>query len=147
MQNILVALDDNEYSKILINQAIALAEKSSSKLWFIHVTAPEPDFVGYDAGPQFTRDERAQEIKSEHVWIQEMADLAKAKNIDCEGLLVQGPTVATILEEAVRLHADLIVLGYQEHGFLYNAWYGDNTFEVIKKAAVPVYVIPLRDAE
>ncbi|MGZ5282100.1 MAG: universal stress protein [Bacteroidia bacterium] len=145
MKNILVALDHKPGSNIIIEKAVELTQKFGAKLWLVHVTAPEPDFVGYDAGPQFTRDERAEEIREEHTWIQQMADEVSGQNIECEGLLVQGSTIATLLEEVNRLQADLIIVGYQEHSFLYEMWYGNNTESLLKKTTVPLLVIPIRN--
>ena len=144
MKNILVALDANDDSKILVDKAIQLAEKFDSKIWLLHVAAPEPDFVGYEPGPQFTRDERADELRREHIWIQKLADIVQSKNIPCEGLLVQGSTVAAIIEEAARLEADIIALAYHEHGFLHESWYGDNTDAIIRKSPIPVFVVPIK---
>ena len=140
----MVALDYKPDSKFVVDHAVKFADTFKAKLWLVHVTAPEPDFVGYDAGPQFTRDERAEEIRKEHTWIQQLADEVGAQNIACEGLLVQGSTIETLMEEVARLQADMIIAGYQEHSFLHEMWYGNNTESLLKKAMVPVLVIPVR---
>jgi len=50
MQNILVAIDFSPISQTVLDAAAKLARSLGSKLWVLHVAAPEPDFVGYDPG-------------------------------------------------------------------------------------------------
>ena len=67
MKNILVCIDFHEQTKNLINKAAEIAKAFNAKLWLVHVAAPDPDFVGYDVGPQYIRDARADELKEESV--------------------------------------------------------------------------------
>ena len=47
MKNILVTVNfEEKETNILINKAVELAEKFGSKIWLIHIAAPDPDFVG-----------------------------------------------------------------------------------------------------
>lgn len=143
MKNILVALDIDNDAQKLLDQASQMAEKFGSKVWIIHIAAPDPDFVGYEAGPRFIRDNRAEELRGEHKVLQKFAaDLAK-RDIASEGLLIQGPTVEMILKEAAKLRADLIIIGFHEHGFLYKAFKGSTTSEVIKNSGIPLLVVPV----
>jgi len=47
MKNILVTFDFNKNEMLLIDKAFQLAESFNSKLWLMHIAAPDPDFVGY----------------------------------------------------------------------------------------------------
>ena len=51
MKNILVTIDFKRNDQLLIDKAFQLAESFDSKLWLIHIAAPDPDFVGYEVGP------------------------------------------------------------------------------------------------
>jgi len=57
-------------------------------------------------------------------------------------LLVQGPTTETILGEAEKLAADLIVVGSHGHGALARAIVGSTSRSLLGKAKVPVLVVP-----
>lgn len=46
MKNILVTLELDESSQKIVDYAGDLAKKLDAKLWLVHITAPEPDFVG-----------------------------------------------------------------------------------------------------
>ena len=92
MKNILVTLDFEEKAILLVEKAAEIAEKFNSKVWLVHIVAPNPDFIGYEVGPQYIRDTRAHELRKEHKTIQNFTQMLKEKGIDAEGLLIQGPT-------------------------------------------------------
>ena len=142
MKNILVTIDFNKNEKLLIDKAFQLAESFDSKLWLMHIAAPDPDFVGYEAGPQSVRDSRATELRKEHKLLQEYTTTLKKKGVDSEGLLVQGATIEMIIEKSKKLNVDLIIAGHHEHGFFYNAFVGSVSAKIIKKSKIPVLIVP-----
>ncbi len=144
MKNILVALDFSASTEKIIEQAAQLGTAFQAKIWLIHVAAPEPDFVGYEAGPQYIRDDRAEKLRGEHHNLQQYAAQLKAQHITTEALLVQGPTAETILVEAKKLKADLIIIGSRGHGNLYNTFVGSVCADVIKKADIPMLLVPVK---
>ncbi|MBU2939977.1 universal stress protein [Lacinutrix sp. C3R15] len=143
MKNILVTIDFRSSEQLLVAKAFELAEKFDSKIWLIHIAAPDPDFVGLGVGPQNIRDSRATELRKEHQQLQEYTDTLKNKGIAAEGLLVQGATIEMIMEKAKKLQIDLIIAGHQEHNFLYNAFIGSVSREIVKKSKIPVLIVPL----
>ena len=112
MQRILVAVDFSETSQAVVELAAALASGLRAELTLLHVAAPEPDFVGYEPGPQTERDARAREFRSEHRQIQALADALRERGLPAKALLLQGPTVETLVAEARRTQAGLIVMGW-----------------------------------
>ena len=143
MKNILVTINFEKNEKLLIDKAFQLAESFNSKLWLIHIAAPDPDFVGYKVGPQYIRDIRATELRKEHRLLQEYSSGLKQKGVDSEALLVQGPTIEMIMEESKKLNIDLIITGHHEHDFFYKAFVGSVSSQIIKKSKIPVLIIPL----
>lgn len=142
MKNILVSIDFGNGEEKLIDMAYTMAKNFSSKIWLLHVSAPDPDFVGYDVGPQYIRDYRASELKNERKALQMMADELEQKGITADGILIQGATLEMILKEADKLEIDLIIIGYEEHNFLYEALVGSVSGKLIKKSKIPVLVVP-----
>ena len=104
--------------------------------------APDPEFVGFDAGPQVVRDTRAKELRQEHRELQALRDAMKALGTDAEALLVQGPTVDTLFMEAARLHADLLVMGSHGRGGLYKALTGSVSGSALKRSTTPIVIVP-----
>ena len=142
MKNILVTLDFEEKAILLVEKAAEIAEKFNSKVWLVHIVAPDPDFVGYEVGPQYIRDSRAGELRKEHHILQNFTKMLKEKGIDADGLLIQGPTKEMILKESDKLNIDLIIIGHHEHGLMYKIFAGSVASQVIKHSKIPVLTIP-----
>ena len=142
MNNILVAIEIDEFDERLITKAYQFAKAFGSKLWLIHISAPEPDFVGYDVGPQYIRDSRADELRNEHKVLQKYAADLNEKGIDAEGLLIQGATIDMIIEESQKLQVDLIITGHHDHGFLYKALIGSVSSKILKASKIPMLIVP-----
>ena len=94
-------------------------------------------------GPQYIRDNVAVGLRNEHKLIQKYADQLKAKNVEAEGLLVQGATSETILKESTKLNIDLVVIGHHKHSSLYKIFVDDVDSEIISNSKVPVLIIPM----
>src|SRR5262245_49982213 len=124
MKNILAAVDFSAISEAVIAHATALAQAFGGALWLLHVAAPEPDFVGYEPGPESVRQSVAAGLHEEHRRLQEQSEALRQRGLDCTALLVQGSTPETIVREAERLGADIIVLGSHGHGAIRRALLG-----------------------
>ncbi len=145
MKNILVPLDLSAISGRVLDVATELAQRMNVKLWLVHVAAPEPDFVGFDVGPGSVREIRADELRKEHVDLQRLASDLVNRSIQCEALLVQGPTSDTLLSMITRLNADMVVMGSHGHGALYKTFVGSISEQVLSKSPVPVVIVPNKD--
>ena len=54
----LVGLDLSESTDKIVQKVEEIAKALSAKVWLLHVADPDPDFVGWDAGPQSGGDGR-----------------------------------------------------------------------------------------
>ena len=144
MKNILAAIDFSDVSSRIVDKAAELAKSFGSKLWLIHVAAPDPDFVGYGTGPQCERDWRAKVLRKEHCYLHNKAAELDDRGIDVTPLLVQGATIETILKQASKLEADAIVIGSHGRGAFYKTLVGSVSEGVIRQALCPVLVIPAK---
>ena len=142
-KNIMVAVDFDDRSEHLLDRAYDLAQKYDAQLWIVHIAAPEPQFVGYQVGPEYIRDVRAEDLRDEHRFLQKMAAAFRDKGGKAEALLIQGPTVETLLDEMDKLKADLLIVGSNQHGFFYRAIAEDTALELQKKCKIPMLSIPL----
>lgn len=143
MKNILVTIEFEDQSDLLIEKATEIAAKYGAKVWLVHIAAPEPDFIGYGTGPQYVRDTVAQDLREEHRTLQKYADEMKNNGVEAEGLLVQGSTIETIVKESEKLNIDMIVIGHHKHGFLYNLFMTGTDELLIEQSKIPVLTIPL----
>jgi nucleotide-binding universal stress UspA family protein len=143
IKNILVAVDFNDNIGDLLGYAESIAIKFGSKVWLIHVSAPDPDFVGYEPGPQYIRDSRAEELKEEHRRLQGLCKTFLSDNLRSEALLIQGSTVETVLEEAKKLNADLLIVGTHKYGFMESFFLESVSLKLFKNANIPFLAIPI----
>ncbi len=144
--NILVAVDLSPASEKVVEAAGNVAKLTGAKVYILHVAEPDPDFVGYDAGPEVVRTQVAGEMRREHRDVQALAEKLRGDGLDATALLVQGPTVETTLKEADKLKAELIVVGTHGHGAVYDVLIGSYSAGIIRKSTLPVLVVPIRDA-
>jgi nucleotide-binding universal stress UspA family protein len=157
-QNILIATDLTPNSEHAFKHAVIMARQSNAKIHLLHIV-PEIDagfrsyvssIMGEGKLEQFEgqHEEQARaEIKRE---LEEFAreeladhpeDFARIAGIEVH----HGHAVAKILQEADRLHADVIVMGTHGKGALQHTFLGSVTEKVLRKSKRPVFVIPIKD--
>ncbi|HEX5338389.1 MAG TPA: universal stress protein [Gallionella sp.] len=142
---LLVSIDLSESTEKIVKAAAELAAPVSAKIWLLHVAEPEPDFVGYEIGPQYIRHSLSETFHREHCRIQEIADGLRKTGLDTTALLVQGATAETILKEAAKLGVDMIVLGSHGRGATYQLLVGSVSETVLHHSACPVLVVPTHE--
>lgn len=142
--NILVSVDFSDATPRILQAAGRLARALSGKLWLLHVAEAEPDFVGYEAGPDVVRDQVAREFRDEHRRIQEYADAMRDDGLAVTALLIRGPIVDTVIAEARRLDADMLIVGSHGYGAVYDLLVGSVSRGILKHADIPVLVVPVR---
>jgi nucleotide-binding universal stress UspA family protein len=145
-KNIMVAVDFNDTLGKLLGYAEALALPFEAKIWVVHVAGPDPEFVGYEVGPQYIRDLRADELRDEHRQLQNISNMFLDKKIESAALLIQGSTVETVLNEAKKLHADLLIVGNHKHSFLHNLLSESVSLELLKNGNIPLLTIPIDES-
>jgi nucleotide-binding universal stress UspA family protein len=147
LKNILVGIDLQETDHVLLQHAHALAEKFQSKVWLLHITNPDPDFVGYDIGPTYIRNVRAEELHQQHTLLQSLAKELAEDNIPATSLLLQGTTRDLLIEKVNKLNIDLLILGKRKHGILYELFIGHTAINIIEEIQIPILIIPLPDGK
>lgn len=141
---LLVAIDFSPVTDEIVQYVKEMGIKTKPKIWLIHVVQPEPDFVGYEVGPQTERDFIAKKFHEKHVKLQDIAKKMAHKSFSVTPLLLQGPTIKTILEEADRLEANMIVVGSHGHGMMYNVMVGSVSNGLLKNSPIPLLIIPAK---
>ena len=142
--NILACLDSPENSRELIAKAEQLAVAMEAKLWLLHVVEADPDFVGFDVGPQSVRDTLAKEFQEEHDWLQQESASLRKKKVDAQALVVQGGVAEIILKELEKRAADIVIVGSHSSHKIKNLILGSVSNEVVRRSAKPVLLVPLQ---
>ncbi|MEP6668758.1 MAG: universal stress protein [Chthoniobacter sp.] len=142
MKNILVPVDFSDVTIQVVETARQFAAAFAGRLVLLNVAEPEPDFVGFEAGPPTVRVATARDFKLERQRLDELKAQLTMGGGDVTALHIQGPIVEKILHEAGEQQADLIVMGSHGHGAFYDLLVGSVTNGVIKEARCPVVVVP-----
>lgn len=141
--NLLVALDLSAASSDVVRAVRKYAATTKAQVRLLHVAEPNPAFIGYEAGPEVVREQVALEHRNEHRLIQEHADSLREAGIDAAALLIQGPIIETILKEAEKMTADMIVLGNYGHGAVYQLVAGSTCLGVVRQTTLPLLLVPV----
>jgi nucleotide-binding universal stress UspA family protein len=143
MKNILVGVDFDEKTEVLIEKAQEIAKRFNAKLWLLHVVSPLPEYVGFDATPHYVRDDREEELERMKKRLDDYATTIVDKGVETEGIIMEGPTTDVILTESKELGVDLIVCGHHDHNLMYKMLFGSVSAAVVQKSRIPVLVFPL----
>ena len=144
MKTILVPVDFSDISALVVETARAMAQAQGGRLVLLHVSEPEPDFVGFEPGPMAVRATVARDFRAEHEKLEAAKAAAAQGGLEVLALHIQGPLVEKILAEAETHAAELIVMGSHGHGALYELLVGSVTSGVLHGARCPVLVVPAR---
>lgn len=143
MKHILILIDFEDPSDALISYASDLARVFQSSCWLLHVVSPDPEFVGYEPGPQYIRDYRAEELKAEHLALEKIQNQLQRLQIPCEILLIKGEPRHVIQSEIDKRDIDLVIMGHHHKSSLREWIAGSVGKEVIRHANIPILIIPL----
>jgi nucleotide-binding universal stress UspA family protein len=141
-QTILVPVDFSDVTAKVVQTAGEMAKAFRSKAVLLHVSEPDPDFVGFEPGPPSVRTVVARDFKAEHQKLSEWKAVLAGMGVETTALHIQGPLADKVLLEADAQGAGLIVMGSHGHGALYNLLVGSVTSGVLKGAKCPVLVVP-----
>ncbi len=142
MKTILVPVDFSDTTAPVLAEAQVLAKALGGSIVLLKVAEPEPDFVGFEPGPQTVRVAIAQDYRAEHVRLDELKAQVAADGLAVTAMHVQGPIAEKILTLADEHGAGMIVMGSHGHGALYELLVGSITQGVLKGAKCPVVVVP-----
>jgi nucleotide-binding universal stress UspA family protein len=142
--SLLVSIDFSFVTEAQLDIVEKLASPDR-EIHLLHVTEPDPSFVGLAAGPEEVQEQVARELERRHGELEALADRLREKGLAVDALLVPGPTIQTILEQAEKLEADIIVMGSHGRGKLFDLVVGSVSAGVIRKSPVPVLVVPARE--
>lgn len=142
---ILVAIDFSPITTLVLEKTKEIALKANASVWLTHIVAPDPDFIGYEVGPQTERDFIARKFHEKHIALQDLAKKLREEKVQIIPLLLQGPTVETILQEADDIDADMIIAGSHGHGMMYNIFIGSISKEILKHSSRPVLIVPVKN--
>lgn len=145
MERILACVDHSDVTAAVLAQAATLARLSGGRLTLLHVAPADPEWVGWEPGPQSVRDDVAAELREAHRATQALADALRPE-LDVEALCVQGPAVEEIVAMAQKLEADVVVIGARRRGRLAELFAGSVAKSLFRWIDRPLLVVPAEPA-
>lgn len=141
--SLLVAIDFSPVTEAQLEIVGRLASPNR-EIHLLHVTEPNPSFVGLEAGPEEVQRQVAAELEQVEEELQALASDLRTMGHTVHATLVPGPTIQTILDHARTLGAEVIVVGSHGRGKLFDFVVGSVSAGVIRGSDVPVLVVPAR---
>ncbi len=138
---VLVPVDFSAVSNAVYSAAAELASGLGAKVVVLNVTEPEVDYVGM-APPQAFSNADEVITRGAEAALRVAQEFFEEKSVRVETLHLMGPIVPTILAEAGRQNAGMIVIGSHGHGAIYTILVGSVAEGVIRHANIPVLVVP-----
>ncbi len=156
-KKILVATDFSENSNLAFKHAVMLARLNNAEIMLLHVMPPmDAHFrlmVAGHLGKDLIADLEKSKFKDQQEQLKkELDDFAKTELAkfpeDMKRLgktkVAYGTPDIEILDAATEAGADVIVMGTHGRGIIEHAFIGSVAEKVLRKAKVPVFVIPLK---
>lgn len=139
VRNILAAIDFSDFSKLVLDYAITLAEKFDAKITLIHVVEPMiiPETLAVTTEPEVDM-----RIVRER---QKMLESLRRNNINpgipSETIVKTGSPAEQIIEEAVSLHSQLVITASHGHSALQDVLLGNTAERVLRHAPCSVLTV------
>ena len=145
--NLLVAVDLSAASKRVVEAACDVATAMDGDITIFYVAEPNPNVIGFETGPVVVLEEIASEHHREHAALATLANVAEARGVSSTTKLIPGTVVDTVIEQADAMSSGMIVVGSHGHGALFDMVMGSYSQGIIRRAGIPVLVVPTRDDE
>jgi len=149
MKKVLIAVDFSDVTPRVLENAKDIAKSCGSEVRLIHVAPPDVDFVAYSPGgiPPIhamgaTATQRDLRMETERLAM--LMEQLKRDGINTTATVLEGPIVPTLVDEAKEWAADMVVMGSHGHSALYELFVGSITEGVLRRATMPVFVVPSR---
>jgi len=144
MRNLLVPVDLSEISIAIVEQASCFGQSLASNLWLLHVVPASNHSTPFNLDRDLWRREVAKGLRDRHRQLHELAERLRREHNHVFARFIAGTISTGILNEANRIHADLIIMGSHGHGNVYHALFGGVGQKVMRKASCPVMLVSPR---
>lgn len=146
MKTIVAAVDFSDSTPVVIDAAVEMASAFGAHLHVIHVLEPEPAYTAYGFTPdEFPAMQLFQEEARKRA-TKRLEELSTPLS-DVTVKLIEGSPLLGVLDYVNAAKADLVILGTHGHGMVASLLLGSVAEGMVRKAAVPTMVIPVRDKE
>jgi nucleotide-binding universal stress UspA family protein len=147
MQTIIVTIDFTDTTQPAIAMGELMAKQFGSRLILLHVATAFDGSIPNVAAPVHEVEMVGHQQREDIEHMQRLATQIRSRGVATEAKIVEGRTIETILDEIREMRADLLIMGSHHHGRLYDMLIGTSTGAVVRKADIPVLIVPTTAAE
>jgi nucleotide-binding universal stress UspA family protein len=144
MMKLLAAVDLSKASGYVIEAVHRVASATDAEVYVLHTIIPLPGIAGPEFNPVTEYQEMSERYQDEQDQLNELVSQLVDVDVNATALMVQGDPAKTILTEAERLDAELVVIGSHGHGMMFDALVGSISAVILRKSTIPVLVVPVR---
>lgn len=137
-KNILVGYDGSKGSQLALRRAVVLAREYGARLTALWVREPLPRYTDLPGEPE-SEVEAAEEYFQERQ--KEVAQMAAEHGLAITCETRRGHPAKTIVQVAVELGCDLIVVGHSDHSELWGRLLGDTADRISDHAHCSVLIV------
>ena len=143
-QSIFVPLDGSEFSARALPVAAALARRTGASLHLAVVFDPSTflHFTPGDiAGPSFDQGTVDRYCTQARSWVEEQAISLTRTGLTASGALLEGTVVEALAEQAVAVHADLVIMTTHGRSGINRLWLGSVASSFLARSPAPVFLV------
>jgi nucleotide-binding universal stress UspA family protein len=147
MKTLLVPVDLSDASTPVVDKAAELAQQLAARVILLHIVEPVATYVPVGAtmdviaaAPPIL--ETAESLSTPDNRLKASAERFVAVGVQSEIVTLVGLAVDDIVEQAMKHHADYIILGSHGHGALYHLFSGSVITGILKRTPCPVIIVP-----
>lgn len=145
MRTLLAAVDFSDASRTIVAHAVEFARAQGARIVLLHVVEPVVSYVPVGAAMDVIETSPPPILEADLAAQKTHLDRLAAGQENIETLAVVGLAADEIVTQARECGAELIVLGSHGHGALYHLFAGSVVTGVLKRARIPVLVVPVGD--
>jgi universal stress protein A len=142
MKTVLAPIDFSARSELVISEAITLARCLAARLVLLHVVQPLPLIPPTFGAERLGAELPASATASAAGRLRDLQRALLSDAVTAHAIHVVGEPGLCIVEQAVRLDADLVVMGSRGHTAFYDLMIGSTASHVLRCAPCPVVLLP-----
>lgn len=112
MSKLVVYVDYDDNVEYLFDVAVKYAKCFSLEICLVHISEVEPDFIGYDVGPENERQWRSQELRHEHRMLEDGVKRIIKSGVAAGYVMKDGSATSAIIGILEEKKAQVVMLTY-----------------------------------
>lgn len=145
MKKISVAVDFSDVMPYVLDEAIKIAAPTMARIYLIHVIETTPAYGMYGFSPEEIPmvGPSSKELKdAARNKLKAQADILREQEISVEEVVLEGNPLDEVLHYIEENDIDMLVVGSHGRGLLTSMFLGSVADGAIRRAKVPVLVVP-----